>query len=120
MPVNDGATRNDGKKHLQPNNPPEYPDATGRNSTWVCYILRCSDGTLYTGVTNALDKRIAAHNAGTAAKYTRARGPVTLALVEICADKSAALKRERAIKALSRTQKLKLAQTNQNSRTTSA
>lgn len=77
-------------------------------ASWVCYLLRCADDTLYCGITNDLDKRLAAHNAGTAAKYTRARGPVELAYVERCADKSAALKREMAIKALPRAAKLAL------------
>ncbi len=76
--------------------------------SWVCYILQCSDGTLYTGITNDLEKRFATHNAGTAAKYTRARGPVKLVFVESCADKSAALKREMEIKGLMRAEKLKL------------
>lgn len=80
---------------------------------WVCYLLRCADDTLYCGITNDLDKRLAAHNAGTAAKYTRARGPVALAYVERCADKSAALKREMAIKALPRAAKLALIITTQ-------
>ena len=77
-------------------------------STWLCYILRCADGTLYTGITNDLAKRLAAHDAGTAARYTRGRGPVRLAFVEACADKSAALKREMKIKGLSRANKLAL------------
>lgn len=76
--------------------------------SWCCYLLRCADDTLYCGITNDLDKRLAAHNAGTAAKYTRTRGPVELAYVEHCADKSAALKREMAIKQLPRTGKLAL------------
>jgi len=75
---------------------------------WVCYLLRCADDTLYCGVTNNLDKRIAAHTAGTAAKYTRARGPVELVFMQDCSDKSAALKREMEIKNLSRTEKLAL------------
>lgn len=74
--------------------------------SWCCYLLRCADDTLYCGITNDLDKRLAAHNAGTAAKYTRSRGPVILAYVESCEDKSAALKREMAIKALPRAAKL--------------
>ena len=76
--------------------------------SWVCYILQCSDGTLYTGITNDLEKRLAAHNAGTAAKYTRVRGPVKLVFVESCADKSTALKREMEIKGLTRAKKLEL------------
>ena len=75
---------------------------------WFCYILRCADDTLYTGITNDIEKRLAAHNQGTAAKYTRARGPVLLVLVENCTDRSAALKREMAIKSMSRAQKLAL------------
>jgi len=76
--------------------------------SWCCYILRCSDGTLYTGITNDLEKRLAAHNQGLAAKYTRARGPVTLVFVEKCSGRSAALKREMAIKNLTRAEKLVL------------
>ncbi|MGA8864368.1 MAG: GIY-YIG nuclease family protein [Gallionella sp.] len=77
-------------------------------ATWLCYILRCADDTLYTGITNDLEKRLAAHDAGTAARYTRGRGPVKLVFVEGCADKSAALKREMKIKGLPRADKLAL------------
>lgn len=76
--------------------------------SWVCYLLRCADDTLYCGITNDLDRRLAAHNAGEGAKYTRSRTPVRLAYAEACADKSAALKREREIKGLTRTAKLAL------------
>ena len=76
--------------------------------TWSCYILRCADDTLYCGITNDLEKRLAAHNAGTAAKYTRTRMPVELVFVEDCADRSAALKRELQIKGLKRPDKLAL------------
>ena len=76
--------------------------------SWFCYILRCADDTLYCGITNDLDKRIVTHNAGTASKYTRGRGPVELVFVESCVDKSVALKREMEIKSLSRTKKLAL------------
>lgn len=75
---------------------------------WHCYLLRCADDTLYCGITNDLDKRLAAHNAGTAAKYTRARGPVVLVYMESCDDRSAASKRELAIKRLTRAEKLRL------------
>ncbi len=78
------------------------------NSNWVCYLLRCADDTLYCGITNDLDKRLNAHNAGIAAKYTRARGPVELVFTESCEDRSAASKRELAIKNLSRVEKLAL------------
>lgn len=100
------------------NHPPADATAIPQAATWLCYILLCADGTLYTGVTNDMDKRLAAHNAGTAAKYTRTRGPVELALVECCANKSAALKREAAIKTLPRAEKLKLVEENQKLRTT--
>ena len=73
---------------------------------YFVYILRCSDDTLYTGITNNLEKRIHSHNnAPTGAKYTRSRRPVTMVYSEEYEDKSAALKREIAIKKLSRTQK---------------
>lgn len=72
------------------------------------YILECADGTLYTGWTNDLEKRLAAHNAGQGAKYTRGRGPVRLRYYEVFADKEAALRREASLKRLSRTDKLAL------------
>lgn len=97
-----------GKKVSPPGNPAGLTAAIGQSPPWLCYILRCSDGSLYTGVTKDLNKRVAAHNAGTAAKYTRARGPVTLAFVEVCGGKPAALKREMAIKSMPRAEKLKL------------
>lgn len=75
---------------------------------YVVYILRCGDGTLYTGCTNDLPKRLAAHQSGKGAKYTRSRLPVTLVYSEPAADRSAALRRERAVKALTRQQKLAL------------
>lgn len=75
---------------------------------WVCYLLCCADDTLYCGITNNLAKRLAAHNAGTAAKYTRARGPVTLVYQEFCANRSAASKREHEIKSMARAEKLAL------------
>lgn len=74
------------------------------------YILRCADGTLYTGWTNDLDKRLAAHNAGTAAKYTRPRRPVTLVYQEAFPTKEEAMRRERQIKRLTRAEKLALIQ----------
>ena len=75
---------------------------------YFVYILTCSDGTLYTGITTDLEKRVAAHNSGKAAKYTSGRRPVTLAYSEIRADKSAALRRELEIKKMTRDEKLKL------------
>ncbi|HUW26619.1 MAG TPA: GIY-YIG nuclease family protein [Gallionella sp.] len=76
--------------------------------SWFCYLLRCADDTLYCGITNDLDKRLAAHNAGTASKYTRTRLPVKLAYVESRIGRSAASKREMEIKKLPRVKKLEL------------
>jgi predicted GIY-YIG superfamily endonuclease len=75
------------------------------SSRWLVYILHCSDGSLYTGITNDLPKRLKAHAAGTASKYTRSRLPVRLAYSEPQKSKSAALKREAAIKRLRRAEK---------------
>ena len=75
---------------------------------WYVYILRCADGTLYTGMTDDVEKRLAAHRSGKGAKYTRGRGPLELVHTEELPDRSAALKRECAIKKLSRAEKLKL------------
>ena len=77
---------------------------------WFVYILRCADGSLYTGITNDLERRVEQHNAGTASRYTRSRLPVTLEYQEEAKTKGAALKRELAIKALSREAKEKLIQ----------
>ena len=68
-------------------------------------MLRCADGSLYTGWTNDLERRLAAHNAGTASRCTRSRRPLELVYSERCADKSAALRREAAIKKLSHNEK---------------
>lgn len=76
--------------------------------TAYAYIVECADGTLYSGWTNDLEKRVAAHNAGQGAKYTRSRRPVTLKYYEEFEDKSEALRREAALKKLSRAKKLKL------------
>jgi len=77
--------------------------------SWYVYILKCADGTLYTGVTTDVDKRVLAHNeAKTGAKYTKARRPVKLMYKETLISRGAALKREVAIKKLSRIEKLSL------------
>ena len=76
---------------------------------WTVYILRCGDGTLYTGITNDLPRRLAAHRSGKGAKYTRGRGPLALLYAEEQPDRSAASRREAAIKALSREEKEALA-----------
>ena len=72
------------------------------------YMLKCSDGTLYTGWTNDLEKRVEAHNSGKGAKYTKARRPVELAYYEEFETKEQAMKREYAIKQLRRKEKQKL------------
>ena len=72
------------------------------------YILRCADGTLYTGWTNNLQKRVGLHNAGKGAKYTKSRLPVTLFYFETFETKEEAMRREAAIKRLNRDQKLAL------------
>ena len=75
---------------------------------WSVYMLRCGDGTLYTGIAVDLEKRLEAHRCGVAAKYTRSRLPVTLAYEEIQADRSSAQKREAALRRLGRAGKLAL------------
>ena len=77
-------------------------------SGYFVYLLRCGDGSLYCGSTNDLGARVAAHNAGKGAKYTRSRLPVTLAYFERATDKSAALKREYVVKRFPRAKKLQL------------
>lgn len=77
---------------------------------WTLYILRCGDGSLYTGITNDLSRRFDAHVAGTGAKYTRGRGPLEIIHQEIHPDRSSASKREYAVKAMSRREKLTLSQ----------
>lgn len=69
------------------------------------YMVQCADGTYYTGWTTDLEQRITAHNNGTGAKYTRSRGPVTLAYAEVHDTKVEAMQREAAIKKLSRKEK---------------
>lgn len=82
---------------------------TESSRTWWAYMLRCSDGSLYTGIATDVERRVSEHNAGTGAKYTRSHRPVEAIWRERCDDKSAALKREAAIKRLTRAQKLQIA-----------
>ena len=77
-------------------------------STWYLYILRCRDGTLYTGITTDVEKRFEAHCSGKGAKYTRGRGPLELVYRETCQNHSQALKREWEIKQLPRDEKKKI------------
>ena len=76
--------------------------------TWYLYILRCGDGSLYTGITTDVPSRLQAHLAGKRAKYTRGRGPLTLVHRESCGSHSEALRRELEIKALTREEKERL------------
>ena len=75
---------------------------------WIVYLLRCADGTLYTGIAKDVNRRCGQHNAGTASRYTRSRLPVCVVFRESHVSHSSALKREAAIKALSRRQKRSL------------
>ena len=75
------------------------------DGVWFLYIIRCSHGELYTGITVDVEKRFAAHCAGKGAKYTCGRGPLTLVYQECCGTHSDALKREYYIKSLSRQEK---------------
>jgi putative endonuclease len=72
---------------------------------WFTYLVRCRDGSLYCGITKDITNRIAAHNAGTGAKYTRSRRPVTLSWKRRCRDESAARRLEAAVKRLAKEEK---------------
>jgi putative endonuclease len=76
--------------------------------TWSVYVLRCGDGTLYTGATNDVAKRLATHRRGKGAAYTRSRLPVELVYLETLGSRGEALRREAAIKRLPRKKKLEL------------
>ena len=77
-------------------------------STWYLYILRCKDGSLYTGITTDVDKRFEAHRSGKGAKYTRARGVEEIVYRECCGSRSDASRREWQVKQLSREEKQRL------------
>jgi len=76
--------------------------------SWFVYMVRCADGTLYTGIARDIDRRLDEHNSGKGAKYTRGRTPVSLVYREPCGDRSGAVRREGAIKRLTRSAKLRL------------
>jgi predicted GIY-YIG superfamily endonuclease len=78
------------------------------SSGWYVYILQCADGTFYTGITKDLTRRLALHDAGSGAKYTRGRGPLELVYHETQRTMSQALKRELCIKAMTRAQKRRI------------
>mgnify|MGYP003393973133 CR=1 FL=1 len=84
---------------------PKKKSAMLKGDAWFVYILRCADGSLYTGVTTDVQRRNKQHNAGTASRYTRSRLPVRVAYQEPHASRSLALKREWAVKAMARPEK---------------
>lgn len=79
-----------------------------RGKKWFLYILRCKDGSFYTGVTNDLQRRLGMHNDGKASRYTRSRRPVRLVYQEVCASRAQALARECVVKAFPRKKKEEL------------
>ena len=81
------------------------PRLNPSGNRWFVYLLRCADGSLYTGIAKDVDRRCQQHNAGTASRYTRSRLPVVVVYQEAHASRSLALRREAAIKSLSRRQK---------------
>jgi len=83
-------------------------------AAWYVYILRCADGTLYTGISNDVAARLEAHNCGRGAKYTASRLPVELAYAAEVANRSAASRLEKRIKKLTRTEKLDLLKSTEN------
>jgi len=86
------------------------------SDSWFVYMLRCADGSLYTGITKDLNRRCELHNAGTASRYTRSHLPVKLVYQESLPSRSLALKREAVIKSLSRQEKLALIRLRQKAR----
>ena len=87
---------------------PPYDLGEKMESIWYLYILRCGDGTLYTGITTDVQNRLEQHRCGKGAKYTRGKAPLELIYQEKCGARSEALRRECAVKALKREQKLHL------------
>jgi predicted GIY-YIG superfamily endonuclease len=84
------------------------PEPKSPGDRWFVYLLRCTDSTLYTGIAKDVSRRCQQHNAGAASRYTRSRLPVVVVYQEAHASRSLALRREAAIKALSRQRKLSL------------
>jgi UV DNA damage endonuclease len=84
---------------------PKTKTASLKADSWFVYILRCSDGSLYTGITKDVRRRTEQHNAGTASRYTRSRLPVEVEYQEPRATRSSALKREAEVKAMTRLEK---------------
>lgn len=78
------------------------------DKTWHLYILECGDGTLYTGITDDVQRRLEQHRCGKGAKYTRGRGPLTLVYTEECGTRAEASRREYAVHHMNRAEKLKM------------
>ncbi len=93
-----------GKRRIGMSKSP-HKTTRSRSVRWYLYLMACSDGTFYTGITTDLARRLSEHNNGTASRYTRSRLPVKLIYQERCQNKSSALKKECEIKALSRKEK---------------
>lgn len=85
-------------------------DTGKKHENWTVYILECADKSLYTGITTDIERRVAEHNNGVGAKYTRGRGPVSVAYTEVSLNRSTASKREQHIKTLTRAAKQRLMQ----------
>ena len=81
-----------------------------QTKTWEVYMLRCADGSLYTGIARDVERRAEVHNSGKGAKYTRSRLPAVLVYREPCADYPSALRREAAVKRLTHAEKLAMAE----------
>jgi putative endonuclease len=90
---------------LQPAEPAASEPPAVREPSWSVYLLRCADGTLYAGSTTDVEARAHAHNAGRGARYTSGRRPVEVVYQEECGSRSAALRREHALKRLTRCEK---------------
>lgn len=80
---------------------PSHPAPGGTDGPWFLYMVECRDGSLYTGITNDIERRIGQHNDGTGARYTRSRRPVRIRYQELCESRSAALMRECAVRLMS-------------------
>jgi putative endonuclease len=88
--------------------PPRTDASDTPDAPYYVYILECSDGSFYVGITNNMDRRLRAHNEGVASRYTRSRRPVTLKYQELCGTRSQALIRECSLRLLSRKEKIAL------------
>ncbi|MEK6697481.1 MAG: GIY-YIG nuclease family protein [Nitrospirota bacterium] len=98
---------------------PQIKKNSNGRKKWFLYILKCGDDTLYTGITNDMQRRLRQHNDGSASRYTRSRLPVKVVYFEPCGNRSCALKKERAVKRLSRKEKEKYIEKGKNITTTS-